>query len=89
MFLLLYNFFLYLLSPIIFFIIILRVFLGKEHKQKYREKLGLLNSIDKKGEKLIWFHAASLGELKSIFPIVNELNNNKNLEFLITSKLHN
>ena len=50
MFLILYNFFLYLISPIIFFIIIFRVSLGKEHKQKFKEKLGALNSIDKKSE---------------------------------------
>ena len=35
--------------------------------------------------KLIWFHAASIGELKSIIPIINELNINKNFEFLITT----
>ena len=36
--------------------------------------------------KLIWFHAASVGELNSILPIINELNLKKNnIEFLITT----
>ena len=35
---------------------------------------------------MIWFHAASVGELKSILPLIKELNQqNKNLEFLITT----
>ena len=36
--------------------------------------------------KLLWFHAASIGELKSILPIIEQLNEkNKNLEFLLTT----
>ena len=36
--------------------------------------------------KLIWFHAASIGEYKSIIPIINQLNlNHKNLDFLLTT----
>ena len=35
--------------------------------------------------KLIWFHAASVGEVKSILPIVKELTKNNNLEILITT----
>ena len=36
--------------------------------------------------KLILFHAASIGELKSILPIIKELEKkNENLEFLITT----
>ena len=44
-------------------------------------------NINKKDDaKLIWFHAASIGEFKSIIPIINQLNTkNKNLKFLITT----
>jgi 3-deoxy-D-manno-octulosonic-acid transferase len=31
--------------------------------------------LKKKNSKLIWFHAASIGEFKSIIPIIEELNN--------------
>ena len=41
--------------------------------------------LKKKKSKLIWFHAASIGEFKSIIPIIKELNKNKNFEFLITT----
>ena len=34
--------------------------------------------LKKKVIKLIWFHAASIGEFKSIIPIIEQLNTNKN-----------
>ena len=46
----------------------------------------VLYLIVKKHLKLIWFHAASIGELKSILPLIDHLNkNNNNFEFLITT----
>ena len=37
-------------------------------------------------KKLIWFHAASIGEFKSILPVIEELNKDyKNIQFLITT----
>ena len=42
-----------------------------------------------KNSKLLWFHAASVGEFKSIIPIINKLNHNKkNYEFLITTNTY-
>ena len=42
-----------------------------------------------KNTKLIWFHAASIGEIKSIIPILkNLIENNKNYEFLLTTITH-
>ena len=42
--------------------------------------------VDKDKSILIWFHAASIGEFKSIVPIIIQLNNNnQNLKFLITT----
>ena len=35
--------------------------------------------------KLCWFHVASIGELNSILPIIEELNSNNDFEFLITT----
>ena len=79
------NFFLY---PIIVLIIYLRTFLKKENKIRYKEKIfsSKFNPQRNLNKKLIWFHASSIGELLSIIPIIDELNNiNKNLEFLITT----
>ncbi len=77
-----------LLYPIFLIIIFLRKILDKEHRHRYKEKIFSshfrANRIS--NNKLIWFHAASLGELKSIIPIIKELNNSrKNLDFLITT----
>ena len=77
-----------LLYPFFILLIILRKFLNKEDKLRYKEKIFssdfFSNRNDKK--KLIWFHAASIGEVQSIFPLVKKLDNeNNNLEFLITT----
>ena len=60
----------------------------KEDPLRYREKIFSSHFNIKKNEKskLIWFHAASVGEMNSIIPIINELRKKEiNLEFLITT----
>ena len=76
-----------LFYPLFCLIIFLRKIFNKEDKHRYKEKIFSSHfKIDRKqNTKLIWFHAASLGELKSIIPIIKELDNNNNLEFLITT----
>ncbi len=77
-----------LLFPLIIFIIYLRVFLNKEDKVRYKEKIFFSNFKIERNytKKLIWFHAASLGEIKSIIPLLKKLNKNSNkVEFLITT----
>ena len=48
MFLIFYNLFLYLFSPVVILTLFIRMLLGKEHNKKYLEKLGFFNKIDKK-----------------------------------------
>ena len=76
----------FLLYPLLVLVIILRKFINKEDKFRYREKIfsSSFNINRKKNSFLIWFHAASIGELKSILPIIKKLNK-KNIEFLITT----
>ena len=76
-----------ILYPFFLIIIFFRKILNKEDKYRYKEKIlpSHFKVKRKKNTKLIWFHAASLGELKSIIPIIKELDNNNNLEFLITT----
>jgi len=78
----------HLIYPFLFVIVFLRVFLKKEHPKRYKEKI-LISHFDVKrnyDQKLIWFHAASIGELKSIVPIIKKLNSDNSLrEFLITT----
>ena len=77
-----------LLYPFIILLIFFRKLRNKEDAYRYKEKIfpSKFNIIRKKDLKLIWFHAASIGEMKSIFPIIRELNKNyKHFEFLITT----
>ena len=76
-----------LFYPILIILIFYRKIFNKEHKTRYKEKIfpSHFNIIKKKNTRLIWFHAASIGEFQSILPIIKELNKNKNLEFLITT----
>ena len=61
---LLYNLLFYLLHPLIRIFLLFRVIKNKEDKERYHEKLGFLKYKATPG--VIWFHVASLGELKSI-----------------------
>ena len=76
-----------LLYPLILILIFYRKILLKEDPINYKEKIFIKSfDVKKKKFKLIWFHAASIGEFKSILPLIRSLNEkNKNLEFLITT----
>ncbi len=76
------------LYPILILFIYLRKFFKKEHKTRFKEKVFTSSFLPERDDskKLIWFHAASIGETQSIFPIIQKLNlDNKNIEFLITT----
>jgi len=67
------------------FLIIFRKFLGKEHDSKFKEKI-FPNKINRPDGYLFWFHVASMGELMSIFPIIDFfLEKNSKNNFLITT----
>ena len=77
-----------ILYPFLFIYLILRVFKKKEDPKRFKEKIlsNFFNVNKNKNLELLWFHASSVGELKSIIPIINELNKKyKFFEFLITS----
>jgi 3-deoxy-D-manno-octulosonic-acid transferase len=56
----------YLLRLYLYF----RIIKKKESPLRYREKLGITEKNRNDGY-LIWFHCSSIGELKSIFPIID------------------
>jgi len=83
-----YSFFTFFFYPILVLIIYFRKLINKEDQNRYKEKIffSSLSPKRKSGSKLVWFHAASIGEVQSIFPIITRLNKTKrNLEFLITT----
>ena len=73
--------FYYLLYPYLYF----RILKKKECPLRYQEKLGVSLKVRNDGY-LIWFHCSSIGELKSIFPIIDHYVK-KNRILLTTSTL--
>jgi len=72
----------FILSPII---ILIRLIYKKEDIRRFKEKIGFFKKKKLKG-KLIWFHGASVGELKSVLPIIEKLIKNSAVDqILITS----
>ncbi len=69
-----------ILSP---FIILIRVFSGKEDPKRFKEKFCIYSK--KNNLSSIWFHAVSVGELMSIVPIVKMLEKNIKIKQIIVT----
>ena len=74
--------FIFFLSPII---LIIRILNKKEDVKRFKEKFSIIKLKRPKGN-LIWFHACSVGELKSIVPIIQNFEKNSKIDnILITT----
>ena len=83
-----YRFFTTLFFPLILILIFFRKFLGKEDERRYKEKIFSSSFYSNRNlkKKLIWLHAASIGEVTSIMPIIKKLSQkNSELNFLLTT----
>jgi 3-deoxy-D-manno-octulosonic-acid transferase len=83
-----YRYLTFFLFPLFIILIYLRSIFNKEHQSRYKEKIfsSSFNVVRNYKKKLFWFHATSIGELLSILPLIDEINNiNNNIEFLITT----
>ena len=83
-----YRYLTYFLFPLLIVLIYLRKIFNKEDQTRFKEKIysSHFKPHKKKEKKLVWFHAASIGECLSIIPLIDEINNsNKNINFLITT----
>ena len=80
-----YNIFNFLLLPLYLVIILFRITLGKDTLCSFLHKLSITNDIRPKG-KLIWLHAASVGESMISITLVNALSKkHQDYHFLITT----
>ena len=82
--LLIYRYLTFLLFPLFIILIYFRSIFNKEDRIRFKEKIfsSSFNLSRNKNNKLIWFHAASIGELLSVLPLIEEMNNsNKNINF--------
>jgi 3-deoxy-D-manno-octulosonic-acid transferase len=68
----------FLLSPLIF---IYRILKGKEDPKRFQEKICIYSK--KKTKNKVWIHAASIGELMSVIPVIKELEKNKKIKSII------
>ena len=74
-----------ILYPFLRIYIFYRIFSGKEDSKRYKEKFGVIRRTPPEG-KLIWFHAASVGELNSIIPLIKRiLEINPEVSILVTT----
>ena len=69
-----------IISPII---MIYRIVVGKEDVKRVGEKFCIYSK--KKINKKVWIHAASVGELMSIVPIIRKLEKNKKIKNILLS----
>ena len=69
-----------IISPLIF---IYRILKGKEDPKSFKEKICIYSQ--KKIKNKIWIHAASIGELMSVIPIIKKLEKNKKIKSIIVT----
>ena len=63
-----------------------RILRKKEHTIRYKEKLCITETSRNSG-KLVWIHSASVGESLSVLPLIEELENNKNINTILITTI--
>ena len=77
----------YLTYPLVWparIILHVRSWLGKEIKSRINERYGI-SEIPKENGYLVWCHAASIGEVLTLLPLIKKFNENPLIKILITS----
>ena len=60
----------------------IRIYKQKEDENRYKEKLCIIKKKKPRG-KLVWFHAASVGELLSVVPLLEKLEKIKEIKSIL------
>jgi len=74
----------YLIYPFVPIYLSNRLSLKKELKDRINERYGY-SKINRKKGKLVWLHAASIGESISILPVIKELEKNKKIKQILVT----
>jgi 3-deoxy-D-manno-octulosonic-acid transferase len=74
-----------ILLPLILVYLIIRLCKGKEELGRIKERLGDYSIEPDRTKKLIWIHAASVGESNSVLPLIEKLSINKKVQILLTT----
>ena len=81
-----YRILTFFLFPIFVLIIFFRRYFNKEDKKRFKEKISINDSYLPNNKKIIWIHAASIGETNSVFPLISKLTkDNEDVFILLTS----
>ena len=82
----LYRILTFFLFPIFVIITYLRRFTEKEDKIRFKEKISINESFFPINKKVVWIHAASIGETNSVLPLIQEIiKNNQKIFVLLTT----
>lgn len=80
-----YRTLLFLLDPFIRIYLLKRKIAGKEDKERFRERLGFSSAARPEG-KVLWFHAASIGESMSVLTLIGKISKEfKDANILVTT----
>ena len=74
-----------LISPLI---ILYRISIGKEDYKRFKERYCIYKKTNTE-KNLIWLHAASVGELMSIIPLIKQFENDKKIKKNFTYNHYN
>ena len=81
-----YRILTYFFFPVLVAIIFIRKYLKKEDKIRFKEKMFINEPVLPKNKKIIWIHAASIGETNSVLPLITKLiKENEGILILLTS----
>ena len=85
-----FNFFNIIFFNLLFLVLIfffLRFLYGKEDKKRILEKFSISSNSPISKKKVIWFHACSVGEARSIYALIKSFSQN-NYSVLVTTNTY-
>ena len=87
MFLVFYKVLSYLVFPILLLVIFYRKLINKEDPIRYKEKFLIYSSNKEniKDKEVIWIHAASIGEVNSVLPLIKNIIKKNDKLFVVLS----